>query len=550
MADTVHNLQVRTTVKDLASKELRGLGKSGASAGKSIAAGFIKAQLALGALKVAIRGVVGAIRSMTVGVAENLDKMAKMSRQFGIGIDKLDQLRHIADLAGSDFNDLSRSMQILARNVNQMVEGFGTPQMEKAFEDVGLSVDSLRGKEVDELLFMIADGFDKITSSTKRLGVARELFGRSGISFINILEQGGDALRGQAEEAVFLTGRLTTAMGKIAEDFIDARARFTRSIEGIKRALAVELLPALTAFLNKVAVFVAENRTKIVDGLKDVFTTVGGMVLTAFQELSLQFARLIDMIESLQKLTAQDIAKKFAANTVRSALTLFGTPKGGADAAVLGIFGSTSGPREKAMLEFWARVDVAISKVKDNLASMASDKGAPGTGISGASIWSGISDAVNDEASTGNGAKVVASDIWHAITEAMGEVPPEPVKPGFLDGIRKAVAGIREQLTPEALGMTTVSMLTNAWTNFFDAIVFGSEKAEDAFRNMAISMLRQVSQMANQAFMSEIFGALSGAGGGGGAGAGEPQNIGQASGQLRNSSGMRLQIRQAAGSGL
>jgi len=548
MADTVHNLQVRTTVKDLASKELRGLGQTGAGAGKSIAAGFIKAQLALGALKIAIRGVVNVVKSLTTDTARQGDAFAKMSDRLGIAVETLSAYSHVANLAGVNAKAFTIGLQRQTRRIATAATGMGEAVL--ALKELGLNAQELAKMTPDKQFLTLADALNKVESSGRKVALAFKLWDAEGVANLQIVNQGTAAIREQIREAERYGIVWTTSQAKVASAFIDAKTRLDAAIDGIKKALSIELLPALTGFLEKVSVFIAENRTKIVDGLKDVFTTVGAMVLTAFKELSTQFARLIDMIESLQKLTAQDIAKKFAANTVRSALTLFGTPKGGADAAVLGIFGSTSGPREKAMLEFWARVDVAISKVKDNLASMASDKGAPGTGISGASIWSGISDAVNDEASTGNGAKVVASDIWHAITEAMGEVPPEPVKPGFLDGIRKAVAGIREQLTPEALGMTTVSMLTNAWTNFFDAIVFGSEKAEDAFRNMAISMLRQVSQMANQAFMSEIFGALSGAGGGGGAGAGEPQNIGQASGQLRNSSGMRLQIRQAAGSGL
>ena len=51
MADTVHNMQVRTTVKDMASGKLKGLGKTGKRAGASIAGGFLKAQAAIWAIE-------------------------------------------------------------------------------------------------------------------------------------------------------------------------------------------------------------------------------------------------------------------------------------------------------------------------------------------------------------------------------------------------------------------------------------------------------------------------------------------------------------------
>ena len=123
MAD--QNLTVTTRVRDLASKPLRGVGAVGAKAGAAITAGFIKAQLALGALKLAARAAFRALKSITTDAIAEGDAFAKMARRTGVAIETLSAFAHVAELSGTSFQTMANALRKMTTNAFDATKDLG-----------------------------------------------------------------------------------------------------------------------------------------------------------------------------------------------------------------------------------------------------------------------------------------------------------------------------------------------------------------------------------------------------------------------------------------
>ena len=78
-------------------------------------------------------------------------------------------------------------------------------------------------------------------------------------------------------------GKITTREAEQAEEYIDARARMFRALDGIANAIGAKLLPAMIPLIDRTREWLAENRPAIVEGfmkaisdLSEIFSwTVG-----------------------------------------------------------------------------------------------------------------------------------------------------------------------------------------------------------------------------------------------------------------------------------
>lgn len=494
MADTTHEMQVRTTVKDLASRKLRGLGKTGNMAGKSIAAGFIKAQLAIGALKVAVRAAIRSVRSITTEFGETADRTAKLARQLGVSTEALSEYGHIAEFAGTNLEAVGKSVRFVQRSLAEAQRG--TLTYTEQFEKLGLTAEDVNrlmakdGVDAFEAIGMAIAGLD---THAEKVNASMVLLGRSGTEMIPVFEQGTEAIRAQRKELKVFGVTLTETQGRVAEEFQDARKRFNMAMEGIKKGVAEKLLPVLTKALNFLATWVAKNRERVVD---------------FFLDLADAFAALAEN-------------SVYAAQAAIRALTIIAE-------------GST-----KAMKNNDDILGGLIGKIKEARKLLADLRKNGLPGLDGAGGGAAEDAKPRGEILTTATRSFMDKFIFGELSDT-GEL---------LGGIRESVTKIREQLKPENLGMTTVNMLTNAWAGFFDAITFGAQKAEDAFKNMALSMLRQMAQLANQAFFSELLGAVAGLGGPTPTNSTPGASVGGPLGGL-SSSGLRSALRGGAQGGL
>jgi hypothetical protein len=476
---SAHELAIKTTVKDLASKELRQIGETGKKSGQSIAAGFIKAQLSLVALRTAVRSLVGAMKSITVGAADQGDQFAKMSRRLGVSVETLSAFDHVARLGGTDIMTMGNALKLLAKNAYESTSaGGGLATAKRAFDALGVSVTDTGGnmKSVEQIFLDVADAVQNEGDELKRSALAQEAFGRSGLYVIPILEQGSAAIREQIKEAHDFGSAWTRTNSRLAEEFKNAQERVRASIDGVKNAIAVQLLPAITEYANKLAQFIAKHRDEVARAAITIIKGVANFFLDAARTLIRVAGEITDVVTRLRNLlrppeTAGDKAAAFlggSAGLVAKRVAT-GETAAGADAAKNWVKGFDD-QVESMKADIQKTLD-GIMKEPTKLPQVAVDRERP-TFLQG--IVTGASDAV---------AK---------LKDAQGTI---------VDFGRR-------------IGETLVSGAVQGMTDFFDTIVTGAASAGEAFRKLGIDILRTLEQLALNRLFTQLIGAIPGLGGG------------------------------------
>lgn len=477
-------LTITTTVRDLASKALKSVGLSGNKAGQSIAAGFIKAQLAIGALRVALRSVTSLLRSVTTDAAKQGDAFQKMSLRLGVSVETLSEMDHVAQLAGTSIEDVGNALKLLAKNAYDASRDQG--EAKDAFKELGIEVKDSNGtlKALDSLLLEVSDKFKELESDALKNAYAQRIFGRSGDRIKTILDQGSEAIARQREEARRLGSAWTTSQANLAAGFSDAQRRLNAAIEGLRNAVARELFPALKVITNKIANYLAENRGKIVQLARDAIYSVADFLTEAARALVYVAGELTDIVTKLKY--------------------LFRSPSSTGDKVAGYVFGS-GGLAIKRLIEGSeeAGANSAERWVK------AFDDGV-------AALKSKVQKTLEDVVSPEN-------DPFANMTPT--QLPEVLVKPdvsfwrGIVDGAKNATAALNEAAGSledfgRRLGESIIANAAQGFTNFFDSIVYGAESASEAFRNMARDIFRSISQIATNRIFLQLLNLIPGLGGG------------------------------------
>jgi len=185
------------------------------------------------------------------------DEIAKTSKRLGFNTQALQELRHVANLAGVDAATFTNGLGLLQKNARDA--SMGSKSMSDAFKQLGVNVKNSDGslKSAEVLMGEVADGMSGMTDATMRTGIAQTLLGRSGRMLIPLLQQGSDAIAEQRKEARDLGFVYSDTLLQDSEGLVDAQARLSGAWQGVKIALTEAVIPALTLFLNWLAPTIA-----------------------------------------------------------------------------------------------------------------------------------------------------------------------------------------------------------------------------------------------------------------------------------------------------
>ncbi|MDR0250696.1 MAG: hypothetical protein LBI35_05240 [Burkholderiales bacterium] len=181
---------------------------------------------------------------MIKGAIDAADQLEKLSQKTGITVEELSGLSYSAKLSGTDLDGVSASISKLSENMVSAASGSGAQAA--AFAAVGVSVKDANGKLKDSNVVIgeLADKFKSYADGPAKAALAQELFGKSGASMIPLLNQGGEALAKQREEALKYGG-VTKEVANKASAFNDEMAKIKLIASGTGSSLAATLLPAM-----------------------------------------------------------------------------------------------------------------------------------------------------------------------------------------------------------------------------------------------------------------------------------------------------------------
>lgn len=281
---------------DKASAMMNKLGQNATQMGKT----FQKAGVAM----VAAGGAVLAVLGKSVkDWAKAGDEVQKMALRTNWAAESLSELRHVANIAGTELNALEKGTKKLNMAIVDASSGLTT--YIRYFDMLGLKAENLKAMKPEDAFWAVANALASMTNEVEQGAVAAQLFGRAGTQMLPMLAEGADGIQRLREEAHELGIVFNQEAAEAAADLTDAFQRVGEAINGIKFAMAEALAPSieeasikLQGLITSIGNFVAEN-----PGMVKALGA-GALALVGAGGLALAFGTLIRSMTTILPLLA------------------------------------------------------------------------------------------------------------------------------------------------------------------------------------------------------------------------------------------------------
>lgn len=227
-----------------------------------------------------------AIVKSTGAVAAYGDDIDKMSQKMGMSAEKYQEWDAILQHSGSSMESMKASMKTLANAAETGSD---------AFEKLGLSQEDIANMSQEELFEATIAGLQNVSDTTERTYLAGKLLGRGATelgALLNTSAEDTEAMRQRVHE---LGGVMSDEAVKSAAAYQDSLQDMTTAIEGAKRGLVSNFLPAVTTVMDGIGNLFSGDSEKglgqIKEGVSNFIKTltdalprvieVGGQIINA-----------------------------------------------------------------------------------------------------------------------------------------------------------------------------------------------------------------------------------------------------------------------------
>jgi hypothetical protein len=253
-------------------KMLGKLSKSASSAASSLRAlvGIEIGTRLASAFTDAARSAIG----MASRVTEAIAAMDDLSQRTGVSTDALQGFQVAADLAG--VQNLEGGLQKVSVVLGDAAAGSATAQ--KAFANIGLTVNELLAKSPEEQFRAVAAAIGQIKGPAAQAAAAVDLFGKSGVELLPLFASNLKEIEARAQKLGMVLSE--DQVGSITE-MDDALLMVRKTFDGIIGQVTANLAPVVTdlaqQFLGFVESFQGVNGemggTALADSITDAFLT-------------------------------------------------------------------------------------------------------------------------------------------------------------------------------------------------------------------------------------------------------------------------------------
>lgn len=234
----------------------------------------------------------GAIFGLASSTAQLGDDVAKTADKLGIGTDELQELRYAAERSGVATSAFDNSLEKMTKNIGLAMEGTGAQK--DALDALGLSADDLANMLPEEALGLIADRMQGVATQAEKAALANDIFGRSGIGMLNMLQDGSSGLRDLRDDARRTGYVLSEVAARDAEVFQDTLLDTQLIMKGLKNTVGAELMPVVTQSMRRVGDALVGNREQVkvwaasfADGVERALPVIGEVALGVGNVLSI-----------------------------------------------------------------------------------------------------------------------------------------------------------------------------------------------------------------------------------------------------------------------
>ena len=252
------------------SKAEREAAKFGKSLDKALSVGLAAAGAGLVAAAV---GIGAAIKQ----AADRADELAKAAQKAGVEIEKFSKLNFAAALSDVSTQQLQNAFTSLSKRIVDE-----SSKASQALESLGIKTRDAYGqlRPSDDILTDISGLFASFKDGATKAALAQELFGKSGVALIPLLNSGADGLREMTAEAEALGLVVSGSLGESSQQLNDNVTRISSAFAGFGNQLAEQVVPALADVSGGFVDFVKDSGAVYIaaDGVVNVMK---GIVIAA-----------------------------------------------------------------------------------------------------------------------------------------------------------------------------------------------------------------------------------------------------------------------------
>ena len=175
---------------------------------------------------------IATLGAMATSLSKTADRIGKVSSKLGISSEQLQKFQFSAEQSGLSTETLNMAFQRFTRRIADARAGTGTAL--KAFNQMGISLQGAGGqaKTAEELFFEVADSMKGIKSETDKVSLAFKFFDSEGVSLVNMLQNGSEAIIAHGEQLENYEGIIDDKAIKATERFNDALNLLAKTARG------------------------------------------------------------------------------------------------------------------------------------------------------------------------------------------------------------------------------------------------------------------------------------------------------------------------------
>ena len=245
--------------------------KDGKNFGSKLSSGLGKAAK-VGAAAVAAVGTAAAAAGKALyGSAQELavygDNIDKMSQKIGISAEAYQEWDAVFQHSGASITSLQAGMKTLNTQLAKVSDEASLAK--SPFAELGMSLEEVQAaaKDPDKALESIISHLQELPAGAERSALATKVLGRSGVEL-------GALLNTSAEETQKMRDRVHELGGVMSDEAVKASAQFQdnmqdlkTALDGVKRNITAETLPAFNSLIDGFTKLIAgeEGATEAID---------------------------------------------------------------------------------------------------------------------------------------------------------------------------------------------------------------------------------------------------------------------------------------------
>ena len=254
---------------------------------------------------------IGGIAALGKRAIDTADDLNDMSQRTGVAVESLSRFGQAAADSGSSIEGVAKGMGQLAKRITDPGSAAS-----KALAGIGVATTDAQGKvrDLDAVMLDISDKFSKMPDGAQKSALAMQLFGKSGVELIPMLNEGRAALE---EYQATISGDMAAS----ADQFNDALNAIGRNLSGPFNEAVTALLPAITAIANGL-VTVIQAFSNLPGPVQATILVIGG-ALAALVALAPAISALITIGTTIAGLFAAGGALASAGTIIAGLATAF-----------------------------------------------------------------------------------------------------------------------------------------------------------------------------------------------------------------------------------